>query len=206
MQRQAKIQRNNSEGLRLEMLRSVTGKTWEAVAADLGIKRAMIFHVISGRRGFSEKTRQRLLECEVAAGIRSKASALIEQGLRGTDLVSVLLQGEGVGQSEVTIKDIDAGAKEIRLDYRRGSPPSGYPTRLKVKAASNADVWRAIGEKAVSENPLKLLANCLEDLKDKPDLLDRLAPACYARILDTALDLTFGLHWRAKLRPDFGKK
>ena len=180
----------------------MTGKTWEAVAADLGIKRAMIFHVISGRRGFSEKTRQRLLDCEVAAGIRSKASAMIEQGLRATDLVSVLLQGEGVGQSEVTGKDIDAGAKEIRLDYRRGSPPGGYPTRLKVKAACNEDVWRVIGEKGVNENPSKLLANCLEDLKDKPDLLDRLTPSCYARILDTALDLTFGLNWRAKLRPE----
>lgn len=200
-----KKKKSESEALRLENLRNATGKTWDAVAADLGLKPAMIFHVLSGRRGFSEKTLQRLLECEVGAGVRSKASALIEQGLRGTDLVSVLLQGEGVGRSEVTIKDIDAGAKEIRLDYRRGSPPSGYPTRLKVKAASNADVWRAIGEKGVSENPSKLLANCLEDLKDKPDLLDRLAPACYARILDTALDLTFGLHWRAKLRPDFGK-
>jgi len=192
--------KKNSQSFRLEKLRAVTGKTWDAIAADLGLKPAMIFHVLSGRRCFSEKTRRRLLECEVAAGVRSKASAMIERGMRGDNLVSALLQGEGHDQRGVTIKDIDAGAKEIRLEYRRGTPPSGYPTRLKVTAASNAEVWRVIGENGVSENPSKLLSNCLEDLKDKPDLLDRLTPACYARILDTALDLTFGLHWRAKLR------
>jgi len=193
---------NSSDSLRLGKLRAVTGKNWDSIAADLGIKRAMIHHVKSGRRGFSDKTLQRLLECEVAAGIRSKASAMIEQGLRGADLVSVLLHGEGGSQSDVTVKDIDACEKEIRLEFRRGTPPSGYPTRLVVKAASNSDVWRTIGEKGVSENPAKLLAGCLANLKDYPDLLDRLTPACYARILDTALDLTFGLNWRAKLRPD----
>jgi hypothetical protein len=202
MHSQAEIKRNNSEWVRLEKLRSVTGQTWESIASDLGIKRAMIYHVKSGRRGFSEKARQRLLELEVLAGVRSQASALIEQGIRGADLVSVLLQAEGGGQSEVTVADIDAGIKEINLNYRRGSAPAGYPTRLKVKAAKNADVWRAIGEKGVSENPAKLLASCLPDLKYRPDLLDRLTPSCYARILDAALDLTFGLHWRAKLRPD----
>ena len=191
-----------SEWTRLEKLHSLTGMTWDSIATDLGITRAMVYHVKSRRRRFSEKTLQRLLECEVAAGIRSKASARIEQGLRGHDLVSVLLQGEGGSQNEVTVKDIDAGEKEIPLAYRRGSPPSGYPTHLRVKAAKNADVWRVIGEKGVSENPAKLLASCLENLEANPDLLDRLTPACYARILDAALDLTFGLNWRAKLRPD----
>jgi len=105
--------KNNLEWARLDKLRSVTGRTWDSIAADLGIKRAMIHHVKAGRRGFSEKTRQRLLECEVAAGIRSEASALIEQELRGADLVSVLLQGQGGGQSEVSTKDIDRGEKEF---------------------------------------------------------------------------------------------
>jgi len=73
----------------------------------------MLFHVVAGRRGFSEKTFQRLLECEVAAGVRSEISALLEQGLRGTDLMAALLHGEGEGQSEVAIEDIDAGSKEV---------------------------------------------------------------------------------------------
>ncbi len=192
----------SSEARRLEELRATTNKTWDSIAVDLGLKPAMVFHVLAGRRSFSEKARQRLLECEVAAGIRSKASALIEQGLQKTDLVSVLLQGEGRGLNAVTVKDIDAGFKKIPLEFRRGSAPAGYPAQVKVKAASNAVVWRTIGERGVSENPAKLLANCLEDLKVKPDLLDRLTPACYAQILEAAFDLTFGLHWRVKLRPD----
>ena len=161
----------------------------------------MVFHVLAGRRSFSEKSRRRLLECEVVAGIRSRASALIDQGLRGDNLLAVLLEGEGFGRSGVSVEDIDVGFKEIRLEYRRGSAPTGYPAQLKVRAARNVDVWRIIGEKGASENPAQLLASCLEDLKDKPDLLERLTPTCYARILYCALDLTFGLHWRAKIRP-----
>jgi transcriptional regulator with XRE-family HTH domain len=188
--------------VRLERLRAATGKTWEALAADLGVKRAMLFHVVAGRRGFSEKTLQRLLECEVGAGVRSEASALIEQGLRGTDLVAALLHGEAEGKSEVTVEDIDTGSKEVALEYRRGTPPVGYPTRLKVTAAGNAAVWKVIGEKGANEDPSRLLASCVPDLATKPDVLDRVTPSCYARILDTALDLTFGLKWRGRLKPE----
>src|SRR5580765_8641473 len=106
--------------LRLERLKAASDKTWDSIAADLGLKRAMILHVVAGRRGFSERTLQRLVECEVQAGIRSEASALIEQGFRGTDLVAALLHGEGTGQSGVTVEDIDAGAKAVPLEYRRG--------------------------------------------------------------------------------------
>ncbi len=160
----------------------------------------MLFHVLAGRRGFSEKTLQRLLHSEVAAGVRSEASALIEQGFRGTDLVAALLHGEATGESEVTVEDIDVGCKEVDLEYRRGSPPAGYPTRLKVTSRGNAAIWKIIGEKGANEDPSRLLAACVPDLAAKPDLLDRLTPSCYARILDTALDLTFGLSWRTKLR------
>ena len=186
--------------LRLERLRTVTKKTWDLLAADLGIKRAMLFHVLAGRRGFSEKTLHKLLECEVAAGVRSEASARMEQGLRSTDMVAALLYGDGSGQSEVTIEDIDAGSKEVGLDYRRGSPPSNFPTRIQVTAAGNAAVWKIAGEKGASEDPSQFLAACVPALKNKPDLLGRLTPSCYARILNTALDLTFGLGWRAKLQ------
>lgn len=197
-----RVAKKSGLALRLERLRAATGKTWDALAASLGVKRAMLFHVVAGRRGFSEKTLQRLLECEVAAGVRSEASALMEQGLRGTDLMAALLHGEGEGQSEVTIEDIDAGSTEVDLEYRRGTPPVGYPTRLKVNAAGNAAVWKVIGERGASEDPSRLLAACVPELADKPDLLDRLTPSCYARILNTALDLTFGLSWRSKLQSE----
>jgi hypothetical protein len=207
MQRQVRTEKN-ALALRLERLRAVTSKTWDALASDLGVKRAMLFHVVAGRRGFSEKTLARLLECEVAAGVRSEASALMEQGLSGTDLVTALLHGEGAGQSEVTIEDIDTGSKEVVLEYRRGPHPPGYPTRLKVTAASNAAVWRVSGEKSVREDPSNFLATCLQelDLAAKPDILDRLTPSCYAQIIDTALDLTFGLNWRARLQQPARKR
>ena len=100
----------------------------------------------------------------------------------------------------MTIPDIDAGSKKIELEYRRGSTPSGFPTHVKVTAAKNSTIWQVLGENSTLKNPADFLAACLPDLKNRPDVLDRLTPPCYALILDTALDLTFGLKWRSKLQ------
>jgi hypothetical protein len=191
--------------VRLERLRAATGKTWAALATDLGVKRAMVFHVLSGRRGFSEKTLDRLVECEVAAGVRSRASVLIERGLQGSELINALLARDSTAHSEVAVQDIDAGSKAIDLEYRRGSPPPGFPSRVTVTAPNNSTVWRIIGEKGTRDNPSKFLLACLPDLQDKPEVLERLTPSCYGLILDTALDLTFGINWRAKLQSE-GKR
>jgi hypothetical protein len=185
-------------GLRLERLRVATSKTWDAVAADLGIERAMVFHVIAARRGFGDRTLRRFIQCEVAAGIRSEASGVVEQGFLGNDLMAALFGGEGAGESEVTVEDIDAGSKEIALEYRRGSPPAGYTTRLILKAATNAGAWRSIGQQGADEDLPGFLAACVPPLGDKTDLMERLTPSSYARVLNTATDLTFGLNWRAK--------
>jgi transcriptional regulator with XRE-family HTH domain len=187
--------------LRLERLRSSSGKTWDALASDLGIKRAMIFHVLSGRRGFSDQTLQRLVDCEVAAGVRTEASVLIERGLQGEELIEALINSDEAGHSKVTTKDIDAGSLEIVLEYRRGSPPPGFPKTTRVTAPRNATIWTIIGEKGTRHDPSLFLAASLPDLQDKPDVLERLTPSCYALLLDTALDLTFGLNWRSKLQP-----
>jgi hypothetical protein len=118
--------------------------------------------------------------------------------VRGGDLVSALL----AGQIEVVVKDIDAGFKEIQLEYRRGSAPTGYPKKLKVKAARNSDLWRSIGIMGVVDNQEKFLAGCLENFKSTTDLLERVTPECYGKILYSAFDLTFGINWREKLQLD----
>jgi hypothetical protein len=181
---------------RLERLRAATGQTWEAIGADLGIKRAMVFHVLSGRRSFSEKTLRLLLQCEVKAGLRSQASLLIEQGFRANDVVSMLLESERSGPDVVGIKDIDGGFKSVTLCYRRGLPPKGYPTTIKVIAPKNTVLWRTLGQKGASEKSSKFLEACLPALQDKPDLLDRLTPTNFSAIFETALSLTFGINWR----------
>jgi hypothetical protein len=191
--------KKTSLALRLERLRATTGQTWDALAIDLGVKRAMIFHVLSGRRGFSEKTLQQLQECEVAAGLRSQASVMIEKGLSGTDLVEALLNADE--SNPVTIEDIDAGWKVIPLEYRRGSPPPNFPRRVTVKAADNATVRQILGVNTARQDSPGFLLACLPDLQNKPEVLERLTPTCYSAILDTAFALTFGLNWRTKLQP-----
>jgi|SRR6266850_5858549 len=197
MIRQAENSKKTSLAIRLERLRAATSKTWDSMAADLGVKVAMMHHVRVGRRGFSEKVLDRLVDLEVAAGVRTEASVLIERGLSGDDLIQALI--DGPGQSSVTIKDIDEGSKMILLDYRRGSPPPNFPTTAKVVAAGNASIHHVLGEQATMRNPSGFLAACLPDLKDKLDVLERLTPSCYALILHTALDLTFGIGWRSKI-------
>lgn len=196
----------NPLSLRLQRLRAATGKTWDALAKDLGVQRAMIFHVAAGRRGFSEETLERLVAVEVAAGVRTAASALIERGLRGEELIEALIDRDEASHSKVTVEDIDTGSKEILLEYRRGSPPQGYPKSVRIIAPRNATVWMIIGEDNTRKDPSRFLAACLPDLQEKTDALERLTPSCYALILDTALDLTFGLNWRAKLSSNSERK
>lgn len=184
---------------RLERVRAATGKTWDALATDLGIKRAMIFHVLAGRRNFSDETLERLVDYEVAAGVRTQASVLIERGISGQELIDALVHSDEKGFSTVTVKDIDHGSKRIPLEYRRGSPPPDYPEATTVSAARNATIWQIIGEKGTRQDAAGFLAQCLPDLRDKPDVLERLTPSCYTQILETALDLTFGINWRSKL-------
>ncbi|HWD93692.1 MAG TPA: hypothetical protein VG938_15220 [Verrucomicrobiae bacterium] len=185
--------------IRLERLKAATGKTWDALAGDLGIKRAMIFHVMASRRGFSQKTLDRLIDLEMQAGVRTEASVLIERGLRGEELIEALINSDDAAHSKVTVRDIDQGSKQIPLEYRRGSPPEGYPKSVTVTAPRNVTIWMIIGEKGTKQNPSNFLAACLPELQDRPDVLEKLTPSCYTLILDSALDLTFGLNWRSKL-------
>lgn len=159
----------------------------------------MIFHVLAGRRGFSQKTLERLVDLEVHAGVRTEASVLIERGLRGEELIEALINSDDAAHSKVTVRDIDEGSMRIPLEYRRGVPPEGYPKSITITAARNATIWMILGEKGTRQNPSNFLEACLPELHDRADVLEKLTPSCYSLILDTALDLTFGLNWRSKL-------
>lgn len=159
----------------------------------------MIFHALAGRRGFSEKTLAKLRDCEVAEGLRTEASVLIEQGLSGSDLVEAILNADE--PTPVTTKDIDLGWKVVPLEYRRGSPAPGFPIRVKVIAPDNAEVWQILGAKSVQQSTPKFLDACLPELKNRPEVLKQVTPTCYGALFNAAMDLTFGLSWRSKLQP-----
>jgi transcriptional regulator with XRE-family HTH domain len=199
------INKKTPLALRLERLRAATGQTWDTLATRLGVKPAMIFHVLSGRRGFSEKTLAQLQECEVAEGLRTEASVLIEQGLTGADLLETLLNADEL--TPVTIKDIDLGWKVMPLEYRRGSPSPGFPIRTKVTAPDNTEIWQILGANSAQQSSPKFLSACLPELKDRPEVLKQVTPTCYGALFNAAMDLAFGLNWRSKLQPaDRNKK
>src|SRR5262245_38253233 len=139
--------------LRLERLHEISGKTWEQIAGDLKVSRAMLFHVLGGKRKFSSKVLKRLTDCEVARGIKSRAAVLLEEGLKGVDLVTTLLS-ERTCSSQVTIKDVNLGWKEVAVEFR-GKPPSNCKSPVRVKAPGNATVWRVMGEEGATDNPYR---------------------------------------------------
>jgi transcriptional regulator with XRE-family HTH domain len=184
--------------VRIERLRELSGKTWDQIAGELAVNRSMLFHVLSGKRHFSPKVLKRLTDCEVAAGIKSRASVLIESGLKAQDLVAILLNDESAS-SQVTAQDIDAGATEVEVEFR-GTPPQDCKSPVLVKAPGNAAVWRIMGEGGAANDPYRFLAACLPEPYSNAAILDKLKPQSYQRLWETALDLTFGLGWRKNIR------
>jgi hypothetical protein len=190
--------KKSSVVVRLERLREVTGKTWDQIAEDLGVGSAMLFHVLSGIRQFSPRVLKRLTECEVEAGIKSRAMVLVEAGLNAQDVVAILL-GDETANSMVSSKDVDAGCMKVEIEFR-GTPPPNCTSPVIVKAPGNATVWRIMGAGGASEDPYRFLAACLPAPYGKPEVLDKLKPQSYQRLWETALDLTFGLGWRKRVR------
>jgi len=190
---------NNLLGQRLRNLRAATGKTWDALAAEIGIKRAMLYHVLAGRRRFGANIVNALGELEIRAGIRSRASVLIEAKLGAADIVSLLLSKQKKDQWPVTLSEINAGRKVVKVQYRRGSPPNKWPAQLTVNAANNADIWKMVGINNSPSDPNRFLCECVEVLKRTPEIIDAITPSSYMELMNAAMDLTFGLDWRKAL-------
>jgi len=58
--------------------------------------------------------------------------------------------------------------------------------------------WRVAGEGGATDDPYRFLVACLPEAYGKAEVLDKLTPQTFRRLLETAGDLTFGLGWRRK--------
>jgi len=59
-------------------------------------------------------------------------------------------------------------------------------------------VWRIMGEGGATDDPYRFLSACLPEAYGKAEVLDKLTPQTFRRLLETAVDLTLGLGWRKK--------
>jgi transcriptional regulator with XRE-family HTH domain len=64
------MQSFSDDFVRLQRLRDAKGVTWQELAKDLGLSYTMIFYIKKGTRSLGMKTRRRLREAEVKAGLR----------------------------------------------------------------------------------------------------------------------------------------
>lgn len=188
---------------RLEQLRVTTGWSWDEIAERLEISRAMVYHVKSGERRFSPKVVHRLERLEKQAAQQSKAANLIKRGLKGEDLVNALLENTGA-RTTLGVDDIDRGYLDLKLSYRRGAPPRGYPKNIRVVAPGN-DRALQIHQAIQRERKLTpVVAPCLPEQRNVAELLELLTPASYWDVLQACMSLTFGIDWRRSVANRLG--
>lgn len=97
---------------------------------------------------------------------------------------------------KITMKDIDRGYVEVPLNYRRGSAPAQFPTRIRISNPPTKAAAEALAAIKYDEDFSSLLSACLPPQYATPEFLDKLTPFSYNAILDAALAMAFGLNWK----------
>ena len=105
-------------------------------------------------------------------------------------------------QPEITPEDLDAGVKEVALDYRPGKRTEDMPAKIALRAITLRQKGRAAERIAAREKAgdevtnwdynLETLIGCLPMPWNKEEFLDRLTPECGVRLVNIALLLSYG--------------
>jgi hypothetical protein len=112
--------------------------------------------------------------------------------LDAKELAAKLLDETTHHTGKITVSDVDRGFKDVSLDYRRGSPPSGYPSNIRLYAPGNRITWKIMGADGVLDDPTRLLLACMPKDRSNTDFLDLLTPPCYRVLVEIAIGLVFG--------------
>ena len=179
---------------RLEKLKLVKGWTWEQVAENVGISRTMIHFIKSGKHGVTAKSWHRLEEAERSARSTQPLSDEPDHG----GLTEAIASAEATANVEITSKDIDRGYIDVPLIYRRGVPPEGFPSKIRVSAPSAEAAAKALTAIKQGDDSTLLLALCLPPKFSTRGFFDKLSPFCYNAIVRTALAMTLGVDWQKK--------
>lgn len=182
---------------RVDRYRIKSGQTWKQVAERLGISVAMLMMTKTGKRNISEKVIARLESAEKEAGLapvetqtRSRdldiyenlASIFLEQAFREKENCKIALKPE----------HHDQGWVELPLEYNRGMPPAGFPSRIRLTRPPRSEVMKLLREVDEVNDPQLLLYACLPSETRNPDFLEKLSPICVLLMEDAAAELTFG--------------
>lgn len=194
---QGQSKQNLTFHARLEKLKLDRGWTGEQAAKALGLSRTMIHFIRSGKHGVTAKTWHRLEQAERSAQVTNENLPGSEP-LQG--LASVLSTAAGQSRVQVSAADIDRGYIDIPLEYRRGEPPKGAPTKLRVKAPTSLEASRALAAIRLDQGVGILLAACLPEEFAMESFLNKLTPFCYEEITSAALAMTFGVHWQRLIK------
>jgi hypothetical protein len=176
---------------RVEKLKLAKAWSWEELSKHLGISRAMIHFIKTGKHKVTTKSWHRLEEAEKAAGTN-----LAPRDANREDVAKAIAAAEEHSKVKITIKDVDRGFVDVPLNYRRGTPPAQCPTRIRVSTPPTKAAARALAAIKLDEDFNVLLSACLPSQYVTPEFLDKLTPFSYNAILDAALAMAFGLDWK----------
>jgi hypothetical protein len=86
------------------------------------------------------------------------------------------------------------------LNYRRGTPPAQYPTKIRVSAPPTKAAAQALAAIKFDEDFTSLLSACLPTQYGTTEFLNKITPFSYNSILDAALAMAFGLDWKSMVQ------
>lgn len=95
----------------------------------------------------------------------------------------------------LTPEDIDAGYKEVALEYQRGPAREGWPTTVRLNAPSRRQAKQLAArlQRDQSDEPFwPILEACLPRELANEEFIGRLTFECEGLLSATAIGLTFG--------------
>jgi len=181
---------------RFDRLRLFKGWTIVEAAKAIGLSRTMIHWIKTSRYEVTQKNWTKLRKAEVEAGFSEISELDPTTRTKSNEIKSEVISASEKASVQITPEDIDRGVVEVPLIYRRGEPPTGFPSRLKVRAPDTHAASKILASMRRDEDFEPLFRACLEQKYTQPAFLDLLSPFTYEALREACLTMALGRNWK----------
>lgn len=154
----------------------------------------MLFHLRKGTHSASEKTLLRLAELERRSGMGSATRQWIQA-----------IAEHAQQRIRVTDGDIARGFLETDVDYLVRKKPAQFPARIRLTRPAVGDAAGLIANLMLDEDFDAILYKTLPHNLANERFLNALSPFFYRELVQSAMELVFGLEWTKRLPKPLAK-
>jgi transcriptional regulator with XRE-family HTH domain len=201
---QAMAEQHQEFTRRFEKLRLFKGLTIAEAAKAVGLSRTMIHWIKAGRYEVTQKNWMKLQKAETEAGFSEPAESGLVRKAQSGEFKTAVLSAAEKAKVRITPEDMDRGVVELPLIYRRGEPPAGMPSRVKIRAPNTDTAAKIVVAIRVDEDLKPLFRACLEEKYAQPAFMDLLSPFSYEALREACLTMAMGRNWK-RLVPEIVK-